>query len=1107
MTRLLTTLFCLLSSVCLAAGAETLHLIPTPRRVTLGQGRFAFTPATRLLLGRVEDAQDLFAAGQLAEEVHANFATRSSIGAAGDDLKDAVLIGQAGRDPAVDAALKRLGLAFPDKLEGPYARERLDQAYVLAVGPDGVVVAGRSARGVFYGVQTLRQLVRANARDKSIPACRIVDAPALAYRCWQLDVSRGPIPALDFLKRTVRELSQYKLNAMTMYTENVFKNPKHPKIAPSDGITADEARELCAYAKRYHVEVLGNHQAFGHYDKTLRLSEYADLGENGWVLSPAKEGTYALLKDIFDVIAPAFDSPLFVINCDETYGLGEGASKDMVKEIGLGGVYASHINRLAALLKPHGKTPLMWGDIALHHRDIVPRLPRDLIVLSWAYDARPLWDAQIVPFTELGFRFWVCPGVSNWSWIWPDHRTAVTNISNYVRDGVRHGAMGMLNTTWGDDGEQLFGYTWFPQIWAGEVSWNPALPVDAASSPGPAGAKKQPSPPVNKPDAEWLELAEAERERRLQTFNQAFPRLFLGDDDDGISRLIWTIEDLRKSPLLGGLHDKDYWQDPLTLPRLPAERIEALAAEAIRKLDAFPLREDLPRFNGDYVRHLLLARHRIVTILVRQGLLAQMRQVYARAKDQPAEAAKALREAADKLANLAASVQAAHGLYRELWAKENRPDWLKTVSARYDGLNSRIQAACKQLTDGAAAMEKNGEWPDAVKLGLVAVPPPARAAAPAALPADKKLAATPWELKGAKWRQAIVWDAGKRDRVDCPLEVVLPAGGLSADWSFAMTEFQATGEQAPLPVQVDRVDKNKLQVSALVSGTVKAGQKRTFFLYAGPGLAPPFVPTSPTGVSAAAANAGRGVPPRLPPQEVPMHVRRDPTDGFWIQNGFYCARLMSEGAHVYEFHVKALKDRDVTIPGQSAHHGFSDLGRAERSAEFKLTLEAAGPLLVRVRAVTGDGIEKRMSFWAGRPWFEVSLDRPASYYWDFDDDTLMSAGCPTPGQAFFSDGHQADVGKTGDLSLARPGTTWGFKRRSDGLALGLITPGLPCTHRVGPGGGMGGAGVEGGGDVQHLVTLCDVIRDDPAALCRTLEATLDLRNPPRVSVRPAEARP
>ena len=73
-------------------------------------------------------------------------------------------------------------------------------------------------------------------------------------------------------------MADYKSNAFTMYTEHVFKLKKHPTIAPKDGITAEEVKELCAYAKRYHVEVIGNFQSFGEFSDGL-LGNQAGNGE------------------------------------------------------------------------------------------------------------------------------------------------------------------------------------------------------------------------------------------------------------------------------------------------------------------------------------------------------------------------------------------------------------------------------------------------------------------------------------------------------------------------------------------------------------------------------------------------------------------------------------------------------------------------------------------------------------------------------------------------------------------------------------------------------------------------------------------------------------
>ena len=89
-------------------------------------------------------------------------------------------------------------------------------------------------------MQTLKQLIRANATGHAIPACSITDWPMLRYRGWQDDISRGPIPTMDFLKREIRTMSEVKENFFTLYTEHVFKLKKHPEIAPDDGAEIGE---------------------------------------------------------------------------------------------------------------------------------------------------------------------------------------------------------------------------------------------------------------------------------------------------------------------------------------------------------------------------------------------------------------------------------------------------------------------------------------------------------------------------------------------------------------------------------------------------------------------------------------------------------------------------------------------------------------------------------------------------------------------------------------------------------------------------------------------------------------------------------------------------
>lgn len=359
------------------------------------------------------------------------------------------------------------------------AKENERQAYIIKITPRKIVLQATTEQGLFYARQSLNQIIKyqnvtTSKSEFEIPCMTITDWPALEYRGWMDDVSRGPIPTVDFIKKEIRTLASYKMNFFQLYTEHVFKLESHPDIAPADGLTAQEIKELTEYAKQYHVEFMGNQQCFAHAEKTLMIQHYYDeIGDTKNNFDPSNPKTYKFLEDVFSEVAPAYESGYFNINCDETEGLGSGKAKEYVEKTGKDKAYCEHINKVCDILKRHGKTVMMWGDIIAKNPSMIDKLPENVQFVVWSYGASDSFTEMLRPFKESGHTFWVATGANCWNTVFPDIQTYMKNIANFARDAYASGAKGLMNTAWDDYGESMFSSTWHSMIWAAETAWHP----------------------------------------------------------------------------------------------------------------------------------------------------------------------------------------------------------------------------------------------------------------------------------------------------------------------------------------------------------------------------------------------------------------------------------------------------------------------------------------------------------------------------------------------------------------------------------------------------------------------------------------------------------
>ncbi len=445
----------LLLALAPVASAQTaLKLIPIPREVHASVAE-SLTHGVRIVCAAPCATEDQFAADDLAATL----------------LARNIPVTEAGGFPI---ELTRLS-AHPDP---KFTDEMKAEGYVITTTTSGLTVIGATAEGLFYGAQTVKQLVEGSGARAVLHAANIRDWPAMKYRGLDDDMSRGPITTLDFEKRMIRTIAAYKINLYSPYFEHTQQYASNPLMAPPGSITAEEARQLVAYAKLYHITIIPEQEAFGHLHNSLTWEQYQPLAEtpHGAVLAPGQAGSVALITQMFTELATLYPGPFLHIGADETVDLGLGQTKGEVDSRGLAPVYLDFLQRIVTALKPLNRKILFWGDIAQDAPDLLKGLPQSFkdstIAIAWVYNPEARgYDRFLTPFTKAGFETWVAPSVNNFRKVYPDNNLALPNIQRFTADGQRLGSTGQLNTIWNDDGEGLFNQDWYGILFGAAAAW------------------------------------------------------------------------------------------------------------------------------------------------------------------------------------------------------------------------------------------------------------------------------------------------------------------------------------------------------------------------------------------------------------------------------------------------------------------------------------------------------------------------------------------------------------------------------------------------------------------------------------------------------------
>ena len=443
-----------------ALDARGIALLPMPQEVKLGESGFRCSPTTRLALGPEASEAQSFAANELAEALRELGLAAQVVKTKKPDRK---------RDIVLEVSPGSTGKAQGYRIETS-ARE------ARAVAEDDA--------GLFYAAQTLRQLIKRDARNVVLTGAAITDWPAFAIRGFQYDIARGQTVNVEFCKQIIRECARVKMNAIMFYLEDDYKFVKYPFLGRPDRFDKAKAQTLSAYAKERHIQLIPQYESLGHASSMLKHEEMAKLREAGgsWVFCTSEPETWRFFDTAYGELAEAFSNSRYIhVGGDEfESGFAKCARcKAKAAKDGVGGLYAEHMSKLNDLVKKHGRRMLFWPShggptpelsyMSLKYQD---KMPKDAVPTEWIYHG-PSSYPQIEQYQQAGYAgVWCCPAVVGYSSLYPDYTTTFRGIRGFFRAGHERKCRGALTTTWEFMHGALFHNAWYGLIYTAECAWS-----------------------------------------------------------------------------------------------------------------------------------------------------------------------------------------------------------------------------------------------------------------------------------------------------------------------------------------------------------------------------------------------------------------------------------------------------------------------------------------------------------------------------------------------------------------------------------------------------------------------------------------------------------
>lgn len=316
------------------------------------------------------------------------------------------------------ASQKAIVLRVRDGAVASAPAETKAQAYRLTVAPGRIEITGNGDAGLFYGVQTLVQLIKVGPGGALIaPECEINDWPRLALRFLHWDTKHHQ-DRMETLKRYIDWAARFKANMIGFELEDKFAYPSHPVIAAPGAFTPAQLQEIVNYGLERYIQVVPVVQAPSHMAYVLKHPQYAHLKADGnnYMSCLCLEETYKLIFSMYDdLIAATKGVDYFYVSTDEIYYAGIGANcKQPYNPDNRSAAWADFAIRARNHLAARGRRMLAWLEYPLLDKDLA-RIPADVI------DGVVGEDSFVAIEKKMGMRQLAYVSMQGAELLFPDH--------------------------------------------------------------------------------------------------------------------------------------------------------------------------------------------------------------------------------------------------------------------------------------------------------------------------------------------------------------------------------------------------------------------------------------------------------------------------------------------------------------------------------------------------------------------------------------------------------------------------------------------------------------------------------------------------------------